>query len=73
MMRRGVAPTAIIALSVHTFFGRRRNRFGVAHELPAGLLLFIAILLHKIPEGFTVASIALASGRGNQRRRARRR
>src|SRR5207244_3491798 len=28
-----------------------------------GLLLFLAVLLHKVPEGFTVASITLASGR----------
>jgi zinc transporter ZupT len=28
-----------------------------------GFLVFIAILLHKMPEGFTVASIMLASGR----------
>jgi len=28
-----------------------------------GLLVFIAILLHKMPEGFTVASIMVASGR----------
>jgi zinc transporter ZupT len=28
-----------------------------------GFLVFIAILLHKVPEGFTVASIMLASGR----------
>lgn len=32
--------------------------------MPLGLLLFFAVVLHKIPEGFTVASIALASGRG---------
>ncbi|HSV05109.1 MAG TPA: ZIP family metal transporter [Candidatus Binatus sp.] len=28
-----------------------------------GLLLFLAVLLHKVPEGFTVASITLVSGR----------
>jgi zinc transporter ZupT len=28
-----------------------------------GLLVFVAILLHKVPEGFTAASIMLASGR----------
>jgi zinc transporter ZupT len=28
-----------------------------------GLLVFVAILLHKLPEGFTAASIMLASGR----------
>ncbi|MBO0726225.1 MAG: ZIP family metal transporter [Blastocatellia bacterium] len=66
MMRRGVAPTAIIALSVHTFFDGVAIASGLLTSFRLGLLLFIAILLHKIPEGFTVASIALASGRGNQ-------
>jgi ZIP family zinc transporter/zinc and cadmium transporter len=28
------------------------------------MLIFCAVALHKVPEGFTVASIALASGRG---------
>ena len=31
-------------------------------NLKVGLLVFIAIMLHKVPEGFTVASIMLASG-----------
>jgi zinc and cadmium transporter len=66
MMRQGVATTAIIALSVHTFFDGVAIASGLLTNFRLGLLLFIAILLHKIPEGFTVASIALASGRGNQ-------
>lgn len=28
-----------------------------------GVIIFLAIVLHKIPEGFTVASLMLASGR----------
>ena len=35
--------------------------------LTSGLLVFIAILLHKMPEGFTVASIMLASGRSEKK------
>ncbi|HEU0185053.1 MAG TPA: ZIP family metal transporter [Blastocatellia bacterium] len=66
MMRRGVASAAIIGLSVHTFFDGVAIASGLLTSFRLGLLLFIAILLHKIPEGFTVASIALASGRGNQ-------
>jgi zinc transporter ZupT len=30
-------------------------------------MVFIAILLHKLPEGFTVASITLASGRTSKK------
>jgi zinc transporter ZupT len=32
-----------------------------------GLLVFVAVLLHKVPEGFTAASIMLASGRSPRR------
>jgi ZIP family zinc transporter/zinc and cadmium transporter len=31
-----------------------------------GWLIFFAIFLHKVPEGFTVASVMLASGRSRQ-------
>ncbi len=66
MMRRGVATSAVVALSVHTFFDGVAIASGLLTSFRLGLLLFIAILLHKIPEGFTVASIALASGRDNR-------
>ncbi len=63
MVRRGVAVSAVIALSIHTFFDGVAIASGVLTNLRLGLLLFIAIILHKIPEGFTVASIILSSGR----------
>ncbi|MCG3162787.1 MAG: Zinc transporter ZupT [Acidobacteria bacterium] len=66
MLRRGVALTAVIALSVHTFFDGVAIASGLLTNFQLGLLLFIAIALHKIPEGFTVASIMLSSGRGHQ-------
>ncbi len=66
MARRGAALTAVVALSVHTFFDGVAIASGLLTNLRLGLLLFIAILLHKIPEGFTVASIMLSSGRDNQ-------
>ena len=66
MMRRGAAGAAIIGLSVHAFFDGVAIASGLLTSFQLGLLLFIAILLHKIPEGFTVASIVLASGRDAQ-------
>jgi zinc transporter ZupT len=66
MLRRGAAVTAVIALSVHTFFDGVAIASGLLTSFRLGLLLFIAILLHKIPEGFTVASIVLSSGRDNR-------
>jgi zinc transporter ZupT len=66
MLRRGAAMTAVMALSVHTFFDGVAIASGLLTSFRLGLLLFIAILLHKIPEGFTVASIVLSSGRDNR-------
>lgn len=64
--RHGVATTAVVALSVHTFFDGVAIASGLLTSFRLGFLLFIAILLHKVPEGFTVASIMLSSGRGNR-------
>ncbi len=61
--RHGVATTAVIALSIHSFFDGVVIASGLLTNFRLGLLLFIAILLHKVPEGFTVASIMLSSGR----------
>jgi zinc transporter ZupT len=64
--RRGVATAAVFALSVHTFFDGVAIASGLLTNFRLGFLLFIAILLHKVPEGFTVASIMLSSGRGSR-------
>ncbi len=56
--------TALAGLSVHAFFDGLSIASGLAVSRSLGLLVFVAILLHKLPEGFTVASIALASGHG---------
>ncbi|MCI0338053.1 MAG: ZIP family metal transporter [Acidobacteria bacterium] len=66
MLRRGAATTAVIALSVHTFFDGVAIASGLLTSFRLGFLIFIAILLHKVPEGFTVASIMLSSGRGTR-------
>ena len=64
-MEKPSAPwTALVGLSVHAFFDGLSIASGLAVSRSLGLLIFVAILLHKIPEGFTVASIALASGQG---------
>ena len=56
--------SALAGLSVHAFFDGLSIASGLAVSKALGLLLFVAILLHKLPEGFTVASIAFASGKG---------
>jgi ZIP family zinc transporter/zinc and cadmium transporter len=64
MMDPAVSVSALVGLSIHTFFDGVSIASGFLVSVPLGLLVFFAVFLHKFPEGFTVASIALASGRG---------
>src|SRR5882672_580577 len=66
-MRPSAAYTAVGALWIHTFFDGVSIAAAFLVNFKVGLLVFIAILLHKMPEGFTVASIMLASGRSAQK------
>lgn len=63
MLRPSAAYTAIGGLSIHTFFDGVSVAAAFLVSFKVGILVFIAILLHKVPEGFTAASIMLASGR----------
>jgi zinc transporter ZupT len=66
MMNPAVGFSALAGLSIHTFFDGVSIASGFLVSLPLGLLIFCAVILHKIPEGVTVASIALASGRSKR-------
>ena len=66
-MRPSAAYTAVGGLWIHTFFDGVSIASAFLVNFKVGLLVFIAILLHKMPEGFTVASIMLASGRSPQK------
>ena len=61
------AYTAVGGLVIHTFFDGVSIASAFLVNFRVGLLVFIAILLHKMPEGFTVASIMLASGRSSNK------
>jgi zinc and cadmium transporter len=63
VLRPRAAYTAIGGLLIHTFFDGVSIAAAFLVNSKVGLLVFIAILLHKLPEGFTVASIMIASGR----------
>lgn len=54
--------TALLGLVIHTFFDGVAIASGLLVSTWLGGIIFLAIFLHKIPEGFTVASIMLASG-----------
>lgn len=58
----GVGFSALVGLSIHSFFDGISVASGFVISPRLGLLLFMAIILHKAPEGFTIASIMLAGG-----------
>ena len=55
--------SVLLGLVIHTFFDGIAITSGFLVSSWLGWIIFIAIFLHKIPEGFTVSSVMLASGR----------
>ena len=58
--------SALLGLSIHTFFDGVAIASGFLVSGWLGWVIFLAIFLHKIPEGFTVASLMLASGQSRR-------
>jgi ZIP family zinc transporter/zinc and cadmium transporter len=55
--------SVLLGLVIHTFFDGIAIASGFLVSNSLGWLIFLAVFLHKIPEGFTVSSVMLASGR----------
>ncbi|HET7443012.1 MAG TPA: ZIP family metal transporter [Terriglobales bacterium] len=55
--------SVLVGLIIHTFFDGIAIASGFMVSSWLGWVIFLAVFLHKIPEGFTVASVMLASGR----------
>lgn len=53
---------ALLGLGVHTLFDGVAIAAGFMIAPSLGVLLSIAVFLHKVPEGFTIASVMLAGG-----------
>ncbi len=58
--------SVLAGLAVHALFDGVAIGSGFVLSRWLGLLIFFAIFLHKVPEGFTVASVMLASGRSHR-------
>ena len=56
-----VTVSAVIGLAVHSFFDGVTIGSSFIVDPALGLLLFTAIVLHKAPEGFAIASVVLAA------------
>jgi zinc and cadmium transporter len=54
--------SVLIGLLIHTFFDGIAIASGFLVSDWLGWIIFLAVFLHKIPEGFTVSSVMLASG-----------
>jgi ZIP family zinc transporter/zinc and cadmium transporter len=63
-VHRRSSRAAVLGLCLHSFFDGVSivASYGVSPVL--GWLVFVAIALHKLPEGFTIASIVRAAGAG---------
>jgi ZIP family zinc transporter/zinc and cadmium transporter len=53
---------ALLGLGLHSFFDGVSIAAGYAVSPVLGWLVFVGIALHKLPEGFTIASIVRAAG-----------
>jgi zinc and cadmium transporter len=58
-----VGMTALLGLGLHSLFDGVSIGAAFLVRPSLGILVAVAIFLHKVPEGFTVASIMVASGR----------
>lgn len=58
---------ALIGLLLHTFFDGVAIASGFQVSASLGLLFFVAIFLHKLPEGVAASSLVVAAGGGIRR------
>ena len=58
--------SVLIGLLIHTFFDGIAIASGFIVSNRLGWIIFLAVFLHKIPEGFTVASVMLAGGQSRR-------
>jgi ZIP family zinc transporter/zinc and cadmium transporter len=54
---------ALLGLSIHSFFDGVAIASGFLASTGLGIMLFLAVLLHKLPEGVAIASVVMVGGR----------
>jgi zinc transporter ZupT len=62
MMSKTTGYSAFTGLFIHAFFDGLSISVGFQYNFSLGLLIFLAILLHKFPEGLTIGSIMMSAG-----------
>ena len=59
--------TALVGLLMHTFVDGVAMASGVRVSEGLGAIVFVAVLLHKFPEGLAISSLFLAAGASRTR------
>lgn len=67
MSRHRAQSSVMLGLTIHTFFDGVAIASGFLVSTWLGMAIFVAVFLHKLPEGFTVASVFLACGKGKRK------
>src|SRR3989449_5805072 len=65
-VNRLAGSSALIGLLLHTFFDGVAIASAFLVRPALGMMVFVAIFLHKLPEGGTIASLYLAGGRSGR-------
>lgn len=61
MISRAASISTFAGLFIHAFFDGFAISAGMQYNYSIGILIFVAVLLHKVPEGLTIASVMLAA------------
>ncbi|HTY10091.1 MAG TPA: ZIP family metal transporter [Bacteroidota bacterium] len=61
MLSKVASYSAFWGLFTHAFFDGVSISAGMQYNVSLGIMIFVAILLHKFPEGLTIASVMLAA------------
>jgi zinc and cadmium transporter len=64
-VNRVAGTSALVGLLLHTFFDGVAIASAFLVRPTLGVMVFIAIFLHKLPEGVTVSSLMIAGGRSS--------
>jgi ZIP family zinc transporter/zinc and cadmium transporter len=62
MVSKVASLSAFSGLFIHAFFDGFTISIGMQFDFMLGVLIFLAVLLHKFPEGLTIGSIVVAAG-----------
>ena len=64
---KAVSLSALIGLMMHTIVDGVAIASGFSVSTVVGMLIFVAVLLHKFPEGLAISSLFLAAGASRRR------